>query len=150
MKKEDVLVRDLTEMYRETKDNKLHWTLSVKTTENNIASKKPKETEDGEEWTVDECYTAFDCSRKGNDFHMITYEMIKTSGEKVKTINFVFLPDEGVRYFDLHTLMPHSIEASAPLVSQIHNLYELLMEMHQQNPDSVNLSVSEGTLTIDD
>jgi uncharacterized spore protein YtfJ len=76
--------------------------------------------------------------------------MIKTSGEKVKTINFVFLPDEGVRYFDLHTLMPHSIEASAPLVSQIHNLYELLMEMHQKNPDSVNLSVSEGTLTIDD
>jgi hypothetical protein len=55
-----------------------------------------------------------------------------------------------MRYFDLHTLMPHSIEASAPLVSQIHNLFELLMSMHQKNPDSVNLSVSEGTLTIDD
>jgi hypothetical protein len=150
MKKEEALSKELTELYQETKDGKIFWNLSVQTTEHNPPEQKPKETEDGIVWTVDECYVAYDCSYKGKDFHMITYEMIKTAEDKVTTTNLIFLPDEGMRYFNLHTLLPHSVTASATLISQVHNLWELLLQMYKNNPESVGLSVSEGTLVIED
>jgi hypothetical protein len=148
--KEDVLMREIAQMCQDTKDGKIFWNISVQTTENNPKENKPKEIEDGIEWTVDECYVAYDCTYKGSDFHMITYELIKTAKDKVTTSNLIFMPDEGMRYFNLHTLLPHSVTASAPLIAQIHNLWEIITKMHRDDPNSVNLNVSESTLTIED
>ena len=80
MKRPEELSHMLTEMYNDTKDGKIHWNISVQTTENNEVSEKPVEVEDGVSWTIDECYVSYYCKYKGQDFLMIIYEMIKTAG----------------------------------------------------------------------
>ena len=97
MKRPEELSHMLTEMYNDTKDGKIHWNISVQTTENNEVSEKPVEVEDGVSWTIDECYVSYYCKYKGQDFLMITYEMIKTAGDKVHTTNMIFLPPLGIR-----------------------------------------------------
>ena len=92
MKKPEELSHQLTEMYKETKEGKLHWNLQVQTTEHNDTSEKPVEVEDGISWTIDECYSSYVCNYKGQDFCMITYELIKTAGDKVQTTNLLFMP----------------------------------------------------------
>ena len=92
MKRPEELSHMLTEMYNDTMDGKIHWNISVQTTENNEVSEKPVEVEDGVSWTIDECYVSYYCKYKGQDFLMITYEMIKTAGDKVHTTNMIFLP----------------------------------------------------------
>ena len=47
MKRPEELSHMLTEMYNDTKDGKIHWNISVQTTENNEVSEKPVEVEDG-------------------------------------------------------------------------------------------------------
>lgn len=148
--KQEELNHKLTEFLQETKEGKLKWTLEVQTTEGNDASEKPVETEEDEEWTVDECYVSYHCKSRNTDFCMITYELIRTSGERVKTSNMVFIPPMGVRFFDLRTLLPHSVETSAVLVSKIHQLWELLLEMYKADRGSVALTVRPGVLTIEE
>ncbi len=148
MKKPEELNRLLTEMYRDTRAGKLHWNLQVKTTEHNNPAEKPVEIEDGIAWTIDECYAAYECKYKGEDFCMITYEMIKTAGEKVMTTNLIFLPPMGIRVFHLQTLLPYAIPASHILANQIHKLWELLLMQYKADKTSVHLDVIPGTLTI--
>ena len=81
---------------------------------------------------------------------MITYELIKTAGDKVQTTNFLFLPPMGIRAFHLQTLLPYSIPISNVLANQIHNLWELLLQQYKADHTSVNLDVLRGTLTIED
>ena len=81
MKKEDELLKELTDMVKETKKGQIKWKLSCQTTEYNDEAVKPTVTEDGITWTVDECYVSYECTYKGSDFVMITYEMIHTAGE---------------------------------------------------------------------
>ena len=81
---------------------------------------------------------------------MITYELIKNSGEKTATSNMVFLPPLGVRFFDLHVLLPHSVETSAVLLDQIHQLWVLLLEQYKVDRSSLYLDVRPGTLRIED
>lgn len=150
MKKTDELSRLLTEMYKETKDGRIRWSLQVQTTEHNNTSEKPVEIEDGISWTVDECYVSYVCNYKGQDFCMITYEMIKTAGDKVQTTNLVFLPPMGIRAFHLQTLLPHAVEASNVLINQIHNLWELLLGQYKTDKNAVSLEVIPGTLVIED
>jgi hypothetical protein len=150
MKREESLLKELNGLYEETKEGHVTWNVAVQTTEHNPEEEKPKETEDGITWTIDECYVAYDCTHKGKDLHLITYEMIKTAGEQVATTNFVFLPEEGMRYFNLHTLLPYSVTASAPLLACIHNLWELLLKTYREHPERVHLTVTEGTLVIED
>lgn len=150
MKKPEELSHQLTEMYKETKEGKLHWSLQVQTTEHNEASEKPVEVEDGVSWTIDECYASYVCQYRGQDFCMITYELIKTAGDKVQTTNFLFLPPMGIRAFHLQTLLPYSIPISNVLANQIHNLWELLLQQYKADHTSVNLDVLRGTLTIED
>lgn len=150
MKKPEELSHLLTEMYKATKEGKLHWKLDVQTTENNDPAEKPVEIEDGIAWTVDECYVSYECKYKGQDFCMITYEMIKTAEEKTATTNLIFLPPMGIRLFHLQTLLPHSIQASGVLANQIHNLWELLLQMYKEDNTSVILNVTAGKLTIED
>ena len=101
-------------------------------------------------WTVDECYVSYHCEYKGKEFLMITYEMIHTAQDKVKTTNLIFLPPLGIRYFDIHTLLPYSVETSNMLSYQVQTLWNLLLDMYKKNPASVALDVSERVLTIED
>ena len=150
MKREDELVKQLAEMTKDTKTGKIHWKIECQTTEYNDADTKPQVEEDGIFWTVDECYVSYLCEYKGKEFLMITYEMIHTAGDKVKTTNLVFLPPLGVRYFDIHTLLPYSVDASQMLIYQIHTLWTMLVDMYNANPSSVTMNVNERVLTIED
>ena len=148
--KQEELCRKLTEMIAETKAQKLCWRLEVQTTEGNDASEKPIEEEHGTKWTIDECYASYSCNYRGKEFCMITYELLKKSGDKERSSNLVFLPPEGIRFFDLHTLLPYSVEMSAVLADHIHQLWLLLMEQYKEKCPGVELIVRPGTLTIED
>lgn len=148
--RQEELSKKITELTNETKAGKLTWRLDVQTTEANEPETKPVEQEDGTAWTLDECYVSYDCNYRGTPFSMITYELIKTAGDKTATSNLVFVPPLGVRCFDLRTLLPHSVEASAVLLEQIHQLWLVLMERYKTNPESVKLTVRPGELTIED
>ena len=150
MKKTEELVKQLTDMVKDTKAGKVHWNVICQTTEYNDADSKPTVEEDGVSYTVDECYVSYHCEYKGKEFLMITYEMLHTAGDKVKTTNLVFLPPLGIRYFDIHTLLPYSVETTQMLTYQVHALWTLLLDMRKANPDSVTMDVSERILTIED
>ena len=150
MKRPEELSRMLTEMYEQTKEGKIHWNISVQTTENNDTAEKPVEVEDGVSWTIDECYVSYYCKFKGQEFLMITYEMIKNAGEKVHTTNMIFLPPLGIRVFQLQTLLPYAVQASGVLANQIHNLWELLIAMKKADAESVFMEVTQAKLVIED
>ena len=150
MKKPEELSRMLMDMYKETKAGKIHWKLQVQTTEHNDPSEKPVEVEDGISWTIDECYVSYVCEYRGQDFCMITYEMLKTSGNRTVTTNLIFLPPMGIRVFHLPTLLPYAVEASNILANQIHNLWELLLEKYKIDKTSVDIDAFAGKLTIED
>lgn len=148
--RQEELGKRIAELIAETKEGRVRWSVEVQTTEANDASEKPKEVENGVEWTIDECYVSYYCKYKDRDFCMITYELIKTAGEKVTSSNMVFFPPLGVRYFDLRTLLPHSVETSAVLLEQIHQLWVLLLDMYKVDRGSIYLDVRPGKLTIED
>ena len=81
---------------------------------------------------------------------MITYELIKTAGDRVTSTNMVFVPPLGIRFFDLRTLLPHSVETSPVLLDQIHQLWVLLLDMYKVDKSSLYLDVRPGKLTIED
>lgn len=149
MKKEE-LSRRIAELLAETKAGRVRWNVEVQTTEANEASEKPIEVENGVEWTIDECYVSYYCKHRNKDFCMITYELIKTAGDKVTSSNMVFVPPLGIRLFDLRTLLPHSVETSPVLLDQIHQLWVLLLDMYKVDKSSLYLDVRPGRLTIDD
>lgn len=150
MKKGEELLKQLQEMAKDTRLGKIHWDIKCQTTEYNDADTKPVVTEEGKNWTVDECYVSYYCEYKGSEFLMITYEMIHTAGAEVKTTNLVFLPPLGIRYFDIHTLLPYAVENANMLTYQIQSLWKQLLEMYKTNPESVSLDVSERVLQIED
>ena len=150
MKKEDELLKQLIEMTKDTKAGKIHWNIKCQTTEYNDAASKPVVEEEGVQYTVDECYVSYHCEYKGKEFLMITYEMIHTSADSVKTTNLVFLPPLGIRYFDIHTLLPHAVENNNMLSYQIQTLWKLLVDMYKADPQKVNFDASERVLTIED
>lgn len=150
MKKQDELLKQLTDMVKDTKMKKITWDVICQTTEYNDPATKPQMEEDGCMWTVDECYVSYHCEYKGKEFLMITYEMIHTAGDAVKTTNLVFLPPLGIRYFDINTLLPYAVETNNMLAYQIKTLWEMLLAMHKEDPNSVNLDASERVLTIED
>nr|WP_243245112.1 hypothetical protein [Roseburia intestinalis] len=139
----------------ETKEGRIRWSVEVMTTEANPAEEKPVEHEDGLDWTIDECYVSYYCRYKGKDFCLITYEMLKTANrstgeQKVKSSNMVFLPPLGMRFFDIHALLPYSIEVSNVLLDAIHRLWVMLLDMYKVDKGSIYLNVRPGTLTIED
>jgi hypothetical protein len=151
MSKEHELLRKLPELVKETNAGRIFWDVECQTTEYNATEQKPVVTEeDGNEWTVDECYVSYHCEYKGEEFLMISYEMIHSRDEKKKTTNLIFLPPLGIRYFDLHSLLPYAVEADQMLTYQVHMLWLAILEQKKANPDAVNLEVDERKLTIDD
>lgn len=151
MSKESELLRKLPDMIKETKAGRLFWNVDCQTTEFNEKEDKPVVSEeDGTTWTVDECYVSYHCEYKGNEFLMITYEMIHSQNEKKKTTNMIFLPPLGIRYFDIHSLLPYAIEADQMLSYQVHMLWLTILELRKANPNAVNFDASERKLTIED
>lgn len=150
MKSEMQLTKELTAMIKETSAGKLKWKVDCQTTEYNVLETKPTVVEEDITWTVDECYTSFECKYKDEDFVIITYEMIHTSGNQKKTTNLVFIPPLGIRYFDLRTLLPYSITASQILTFELHNLWMMLLDMYKKDPTSVELDISPRELTIEE
>ena len=150
MKREDELLKQLSEMAKETKFGKISWDIKCQTTEYNDPDSKPQVEEDGILWTVDECYVSYYCEYKGKEFLMITYEMMHTAGDTVKTTNLVFLPPLGVRYFDIHTLLPYAVETTNMLAYQIQSLWTMLLDMQKAKVTNVTFDVSERILTIED
>jgi hypothetical protein len=149
MKKQEELMRELSDMVKETKAGKLHWKIDCQTTEYNKAEEKPVVEEDGVSWTVDECYVSYFCEYKGQDFLMISYEMIHSAGTRKKTTNLIFLPPLGIRVFDIHTLLPYAVETSQVLAYDVHMLWLTILEEYRKNPDSITLNVDERKLTIE-
>ena len=80
---------------------------------------------------------SYECTYKGSDFVMITYEMIHAAGDKRQTTNLVFLPPLGIRYFDI-------------LTYEIHTLWLLLLEMYKSDNTSVELDASSRELMIEE
>ena len=150
MKREEELSRQLMEMTKDTRTGKIKWDIVCQTTEYNDPETKPQVMEDDILWTVDECYVSFYCEYKGKEFLMITYEMIHTAEDKVKTTNLIFLPPLGIRYFDIRTLLPYAVETNNMLSYQVKNLWNMLLEMYKANPESVSLDVSERVLVIEE
>ena len=150
MKKEAELVKQLTDMVKDTKLGKIKWEVKCQTTEYNDKASKPQVEEEGVLWTVDECYVSYYCEYKGAEFLMITYEMIHTSDSATKTTNLVFMPPLGIRYFDVNTLLPYAVETTNMLTYQVQNLWKMLLDMYKANPESVKLDVSDRVLTIED
>lgn len=148
--RQEELCKKIAELIMETRAGKIRWSVEVQTTEANDISDKPKEIENGIEWTVDECYVSYYCKYRDKDFCMITYELIKTAGDRITSSNMVFLPPLGMRYFDLRTLLPHSVETSAVLLDQIHQLWVMLLDMYKVDKGSIYLGVKPGKLTIED
>lgn len=151
MKKDEELLKQLIEMTKDTKAGKIVWDIKCQTTEYNEPSAKPTVMEDDILWTVDECYVSYHCEYKGKEFLMITYEMIHTAQDgSVKTTNLVFLPPLGIRYFDIHTLLPYAVETTNMLTYQIKTLWTLLLNMYKADPKNIKLDASERILTIED
>ena len=146
--KPEELKQTLMKMQKDTQEGKLKWKLDVQTSEGNET--KYTLEEEGQEWTVDECYVSYACQYRGQDFCMISYEMIKTAGTQVRTINYIFLPPLGVRLFSLHTLLEHSVKADAVLISQVHALFVLLMELVKKESGQVDFSISQADVNIED
>ena len=110
-KKEEQLVRKVTDMIQKTREGKLHWDIQCQTTEYNDPAKKPVETEEGETWVIDECFVSYHCIDQEKEFLLVSYEQIYTCGEKKKSCNLIFLPPLGIRFFDVDVLAPYAVEA---------------------------------------
>lgn len=142
------LKQTLMKMQKETEAGKLKWRLNVQTTEGNEEKYTAREGE--KTWTVDECYVSYNCAYRGEEFCMITYEMIKTCGPEIRTVNYIFLPPKGVQLFSLHTLLDYSVEADAFLISQAHSLWETLMGQVKKESGQVELRVTEAQVSIEE
>lgn len=150
VKKPEELIREITELTKETKAGKINWTVQCQTTEYNPKEEKPVVEEDGIYWTVDECYVEYYCQNKGQEFVMITYEMIHSCGEKKKTTNLVFLPPLGMRYFDIKTLLPYAVENSQMLSYAVHTLWLQLLESSKEDSSQVVIDASPRQLVIEE
>lgn len=150
MSKEKELLRKLPDMVKETKAGRIYWNVECQTTEYNAPEEKPVVEEDGESWTVDECFVSYHCVYKGTEFLMITYEMIHSREDKKKTTNLIFLPPLGIRYFDIHALLPYAVEADQMLTYHVHMLWLTILELRKTNPSAVNFDASERKLTIEE
>lgn len=143
MRKEEELLRKLTEMTKETQADRIVWDVLCQTTEYNESAGKPVEELEGMDWMVDECFVSYHCMFRGEEFLMITYEKIYTCGEKRKSNNLIFLPPLGIRFFDLDTLAPYAVKTDQMLTYHVHMLWLMLLEKYRKNPQNITLEVSQ-------
>ena len=143
MKKEEELLRSVTELIKETQSGHKFWEIQCQTTEYKDPAEKQVEKEDGIDWTVDECFVSYHCTHQDKEFLMITYEKLYANGETRKSENLIFLPPLGIRFFDLDTLAPYAVKADQMLIYDIHMLWLSILEQYRKNPQSANITVSQ-------
>ena len=142
--KADTLAHEVNDMIKQTKGGHMKWNVEVHTTDGNPVEEKVHVQEDGKEWIVDECFTSFSCEYQRQDFCMITYEIVKTSGDKVKSTNMVFLPPAFQRVFDLNMLVSHAVDMNQNLAIVLHNLWELIWQQHKEENPNIILKITDG------
>ncbi len=146
----NTLQRELTKMVAETQSGRLKWQIDVSTTEFNTASEKPIIEAEGEKWVSDECFVSYHCEYKGEEFLMITYEMISKAGPKTRTTNLVFLPPLGVRVFSLNALLPYAVEADQMLTYSVHQLWMTILEAQKKRPEQIAIDANPRVLHFED
>jgi hypothetical protein len=149
MKKEEQLLRDVTELVKQTKEGKIEWDILCQTSEYNDPATKPVETEDGETWIVDECFVSYHCPFQGKEFLLVTYEQIYTCGDRQKSCNLIFEPPLGIRFFDVDILAPYALEADQMLLYEIHMLWLTLLEQYKKQPEQIHLNVTQRELVLE-
>lgn len=133
----------LEDMRKETERKSLKWRLEVATSEYRSPKTKPTVEADGKTWTVDECFVSYNCTFRGNEFSMITYENIETAGNDVRTTNLVFLPPLAMRIFRLDELAPYAVETTESLTAHVHALWNTLLTRYKENSGGVAMDVRE-------
>jgi hypothetical protein len=133
----------LDDMLKDTVNRKIKWRVEIATSEYQDQEDKPVVEADGTTWTVDECYVAYSCEFRGDEFSMISYENMECSGETSRTTNLIFLPPIAMRMFHLDELAPYALEATAPLIERVHRLWELLLKMYRTDSNSVIIDAHE-------
>ncbi len=131
----------LDDMMKDTKRGSLNWKMQIETTDDLDDDLKEKFEKDGAEWIVDECFVEYNCTWRGKDFCMISYEHVLSLGEQTRMTCLIFLPPLGIRYFDVAELAPYAVEADAYVSSKVHMLWEMLMELYRTNPARCRLTV---------
>lgn len=148
MKKEEELLKDVTDLIKETQEGNVHWDIQYQTSEYNDPADKPTEDENGEKWSVDECFVSYHCLYHDKEFLMITYEQFYTCGEKRKSCNLIFLPPAGIRFFDVDVLAPYAVHADQMLIYDVHMLWLAILEAYKKDPESVKLEVTQREFSL--
>lgn len=149
MKREEQLLRELTDLVKETKEGGLQWDIQCQTTEYNDPSQKPYEEMDGERWVIDECFVTYHCVYHDKEFLLISYEQIYTCGEKQKSINLIFEPPLGIRYFDVDILAPYAVQADQMLIYEVHMLWLTILEEYKKQPEKIHLDIRPRELVLE-
>jgi hypothetical protein len=135
------LSNTLDEMMKETKRGHLNWSLQIESTDDLDASLKDTVTDNDVEWLVDECFVAYSCTFKGEDFCMISYEHVLTHDDQTRMTCLIFLPPLGMRFFDVEKLLPYAIDADAYISNKVHMLFDQLWELYQTDKSRCSLHV---------
>jgi len=150
LKLDNHFVQQIQNMIHDTKSGILHWQIDCSTTEYNATETKPVEVIEGKSYTVDECYVSYYTKYNDKEFLMITYEMMHQAKDDVKSMNLVFLPPLGNRFFDVSLLLPYAVEADQIVTYHIHMLWETILASYKANEGLVTLNVDPRQLTIED
>ncbi|MGN0485351.1 MAG: hypothetical protein ACI4HI_17570 [Lachnospiraceae bacterium] len=142
--KPELLANELRDMIRQTKDGRLNWNVEVDTTDAIPIEEKVHVQEEGRDWIVDECFTSFSCTYQKQEFCLITYEIVKKSGETVHSTNMAFLPPTFQRVFDLNLLVAHTIDLDRTLALCIHELWECIYNEHKNGNPKIRLKVTDA------
>ena len=137
----------LDDLISRTKKGLQDWDVSVQTTEHMDASLKDSFEEDGKTWIIDECYTNFTCKYLGKPFHLISYELIQTSGSDVRTNNLLFMAPDGMRLFQLDFLAPYNVENTPALTAKLHTLWLLILDGVRAKDPRIRFDASEPALS---
>jgi hypothetical protein len=135
------LSNTLDEMMKETKRGHLNWRLQIESTDDLDSSLKDTITEEGKEWLVDECFVAYSCTFRKQDFCLISYEHVLTCGDLTRMTCLIFLPPPGMQFFDVEKLLPYAIDADAYITNKVHLLFEQLWALHQTDSSRCRLQV---------
>lgn len=134
------LADQLDILIKETGKGNISWKLQIETTDDLSDDMKEKIPEEDGEYIIDECFVSYECTYQRKDFRLISYEHVMTKGDTTRMTALLFLPPEGLRYFDVAVLAPYAIDNNSMLSGRVHTLFQLLMDMHKNGSDKVRVS----------
>ena len=136
------LAKQLDEMIKATNRGNLDWRMTIESTDDLAPELKEKFTaDDGIEYLVDECFVEYHCTYHNKEFNLISYEHVLTHDGNTRMTCLIFLPPQGIRFFDVALLSPYAIEADAYVSGKVHLLWETLFSLYKENPARVALRV---------